>query len=78
LIKAAIAGMPLSAEIVAAMDADAAGREFAGMVRSAFDAVGREDLAFRDHVPEKFKDWNEQLCSMTLANRLGSAKAAIP
>jgi hypothetical protein len=71
LIKAAIASMPLNAEIVAAMDADAPGRDLAAMVRSAFDAVGREDLAFRDHVPGGFKDWNEQLCStQTLEGRL--------
>jgi hypothetical protein len=70
LIQAAIIRMPCNAQITAAMDNDADGRDHAGVVRSAFDAAGRADLSFRDHVPDGFKDWNEQLCG---GNRVGAS-----
>jgi hypothetical protein len=61
LIRAAIARMPSGTEIVAAMDADKAGRDLAECVRRAFELSGRGDLKFRIHEPEGAKDWNDLL-----------------
>jgi hypothetical protein len=61
LIRAAIARMPSGSEIVAAMDADEAGRDLAGVVRRAVELSGRYDLRFQIHEPSGFKDWNDQL-----------------
>jgi hypothetical protein len=61
LIRSAAARMPGGSEIVAAMDADEAGRELAEIVRRAVGLVGRVDLRFRIHEPEGFKDWNDAL-----------------
>lgn len=61
LIRAAAASMPAGSEIVAAMDADKAGRELAEVVRNAAALTGRVDLRFRIHEPEGFKDWNDVL-----------------
>ena len=61
LIRAAIAGMPSSAEVVAAMDADEPGRQLARTVRSCFVLAARDDLQFRDHSPSAYKDWNDVL-----------------
>jgi hypothetical protein len=61
LIRAAIARMPSDAEIVAAFDADQAGRDLAEIVRRAVELSGRSDLRFRVHEPVGFKDWNDQL-----------------
>jgi hypothetical protein len=60
LIEAQIKRMPEGSEIVAAMDADDAGRELAKVVRRAFEASGRNDARFRIHMPSG-KDWNDQL-----------------
>jgi len=63
LIRALAARMPASSEIVAAMDADAAGRDLVQVVRRAVELTGRHDLRLRDHEPSGFKDWNDQLRS---------------
>ena len=60
-IRSAIARMPSGSEIVAAMDADAAGRDLAEIVRRAVELSGRGDVGFRIHEPVGFKDWNDQL-----------------
>ena len=61
LIRVAIARMPSGSEIVAAFDADEAGRGLAEVVRRAVELSGRGDLRFRIHEPLGFKDWNDQL-----------------
>lgn len=61
LIRAAVAGMLSNAEIVAAMDADQAGRNLAEIVRRAVELSGRGDLRFRIHEPDGMKDWNDLL-----------------
>jgi hypothetical protein len=61
LIRAAIARMPSDSEIVAAMDADHAGRELAEIVRRAVELSGRGDLRFLIQEPEGAKDWNDLL-----------------
>lgn len=61
LIRAAAARMPSGSAIVAAMDADKAGRELAEMVRKAVELSGRADLRFRIDEPQGFKDWNDVL-----------------
>ncbi|HTB11069.1 MAG TPA: DUF3991 and TOPRIM domain-containing protein [Bryobacteraceae bacterium] len=61
LMRAAAAGMPLNAKIIAATDADADGRRFVESIREAVGETGRHDLGFVAHQPEGFKDWNDQL-----------------
>ena len=61
LIRAAAAGMPRDATIVAAMDADATGGELADNIRQAVELTGRDDLVYVIHQPDGFKDWNDQL-----------------
>lgn len=62
LIRAAALKMPPGSEIVAAFNADADGREYAGKVRAIVESLGRLDLRFTLHEPSGFKDWNDQLC----------------
>jgi Protein of unknown function (DUF3991)/Toprim-like len=62
LIRAAALKMPPGAEIVAAFNADADGREYAGKVRAIVEGINRQDLRFTVHEPDGFKDWNDQLC----------------
>jgi hypothetical protein len=61
LMRAAAAGMPLNAKIVAATDADEPGGKLAGSVREAVGLTGRDDFTFVLHQPDGFKDWNDQL-----------------
>lgn len=61
LIRAAVARMPVAAEIVAAMDADADGGKLAELVRRAVELSGRMDLKFVVQEPVGYKDWNDQL-----------------
>jgi hypothetical protein len=61
LIRAAVARMPHSSEIVSAMDADANGHELAEIVRRAVELSGRLDLKFTVHEPAGHKDFNDQL-----------------
>jgi hypothetical protein len=49
------------AEVIAAMDADDAGRQLADAIERAFSTAGRADLTFRRQEPLGFKDWNDQL-----------------
>jgi hypothetical protein len=60
-MRAAIARMPSDSEIVAAMDADLAGRELVEIVRRAVELSGRHDLRFTVQEPLGAKDWNDQL-----------------
>ena len=61
LIRAAVARMPASSEIVAAMDADTDGRKLAEIVRRAVELSGRQDLKFTVQEPVGHKDWNDEL-----------------
>lgn len=61
LMQAQMKLMPEGAEIVAATDADDAGRQLAEVIRRACDGATRPDLAFRHLEPIGFKDWNDQL-----------------
>jgi len=63
LVRATIARLPERAEIVAAFDADEAGRQLADVIREAVVSVasrtGRSDLIFKAHLPAKEgEDWN--------------------
>lgn len=60
LIRAAVLRMPRGAEIVSAMDSDAAGAKLADLVRRAVKLSGRDDLRFIIEEPCE-KDWNDQL-----------------
>jgi hypothetical protein len=66
LLKVTIAKLPEGSEIVAAFDADGAGRRLVEMVRLAVAAVatemGRTDLIFHVHLPpQEGEDWNQVL-----------------
>lgn len=61
IIRSAIAHMPHGSEIVAAMDADEAGRRYAEAVRQAMELTERADLRFVMQEPEGAKDWNDLL-----------------
>jgi hypothetical protein len=66
LVQATIARLPKGAEVVAAFDADGAGRELVEVVRSAVAAVatenGRRDLIFHVQLPtQEGEDWNQIL-----------------
>lgn len=61
LIRSQINLLPRAAEVIAAMDADDAGRQLAGTIAKAFGDAGRADLLFRRMEPVGFKDWNDQL-----------------
>jgi len=61
LVRAAIVVMPASATVLAAMDADQAGRDMANIIREAVQSTGRSDLRFEVREPQGYKDWNELL-----------------
>ena len=61
LIRVAAARMSVGSEVISAMDADAAGRDLAEIVRRAVESTGRHDLRFVLQEPHGFKDWNDQL-----------------
>jgi hypothetical protein len=66
LVQAIIAGLPERSEIVAAFDADEAGRGLVDMLRLAVAGVaterGRTDLIFKAHLPaSEGVDWNHVL-----------------
>lgn len=61
LVRATVARMPASSEIVAAMDSDQGGADLTEVVRRAVELSGRHDLRFTVHQPEGHKDWNDQL-----------------
>jgi len=63
LLQATIARLPKDAEIVAAFDADPAGRKLANEVREAVASLAsrteRSDLIFKSHLPtQEGEDWN--------------------
>jgi hypothetical protein len=60
LIRAQTAVLPHGGEIIAAMDADVAGKQLADAIQRSLPA-DRPDLTFRRQEPEGFKDWNDQL-----------------
>jgi hypothetical protein len=55
--------MPHESEIVAAMDADDAGKRLAEWMERIFRACGRADLRFHRDQPATGKDWNDMLRS---------------
>lgn len=66
LVQATIVKLPEGAEVVAAFDADEAGRwlvtVIGGAVANVRNAGGRGDLGFRTHLPAKEgEDWNQVL-----------------
>jgi len=61
IVRMALIAMPENAEIVAAMDANQAGRDLADLIESAYKRCGRTDLAFRRHEPVGAEDWNDLL-----------------
>jgi hypothetical protein len=61
LIRATVARMPVSSEIIAAMDADTEGRKLSDVVKRAVELSGRVDLRFRHDEPERTKDFNDEL-----------------
>jgi hypothetical protein len=65
LVRATIAVMPRSGTILAAMDADAAGRQMANVIGEAVAAAGRPDLRFVIKEPPGCKDWNDLLRART-------------
>ena len=63
LIRVAAARMPVGSKIVAAMNADAAGRDLGAAVKQAVERSGRRDLFFESQEPSGAKDWNDVLRS---------------
>ena len=66
LLQATIAKLPEGAEVVAAFDADPAGRRLAGGIRQVVANVAirteRSDLIFKSHLPrQEREDWNSVL-----------------
>src|SRR5438552_13954561 len=71
LVQATIAKLPARAEIVAAFDADDAGRQMVKVIREAAASVarrtGRSDLIFKAHLPtQEGEDWNMVLQNVGL------------
>jgi len=71
LLQATIANLPAGAEIVAAFDADEAGRHLVEVIREAVasvaDRTGRSDLVLKPHLPtQKGEDWNQVLQNVVL------------
>jgi hypothetical protein len=78
LLQATIAKLPEAAEIVAAFDADPAGRRLVGEIRQVVANVAskteRRDLIFKSHLPTKEgEDWN-----VVLQNRHRSQSTRLP
>jgi hypothetical protein len=81
LVQATIAGLPEGSAVVAAFDADEAGRTLVDVVRAAVASMaaktGRTDLIFKVHLPaQEGDDWNRVLQTHSspspLADRTGS------
>jgi hypothetical protein len=78
LVQATIAKLPAGAEIVAAFDADDAGRKLVEMIRETVAGValrtGRSDLIFETRLPaDEGEDWNQVLQNAGL-DQTGLAK----
>ena len=70
LLEAMIAKLPENSEIVAAFDADGAGRTLVEVARAAVRRVAnqkeRMNLIFQSHLPEQEgEDWNQVLQNLT-------------
>jgi hypothetical protein len=78
LIRAAAARMTAGSEIVAAMDADKAGRELAEVVRKTVELSGRADLKLQIDEPQGFKDFNDALRARRRPSHLASWSEARP
>jgi hypothetical protein len=81
LLQATIAKLPERAEIVAAFDADPAGRSLAGEIRQVVANVAssteRSDLIFQSHLPmQEGEDWNIVLQKWHRADQEGSCQTA--
>jgi hypothetical protein len=75
LIQATIARLPAGAEIVAAFDADDAGRQLVEVIREALASVagkrGRSDLIVKSQLPvQEGEDWNQVLQNAVLIFKL--------
>ena len=75
LVQATIAKLPAGAEIVAAFDADDAGRKLVDVIRQAVASVasriGRSDLILKSQLPAKEgEDWNQVLQNAVLIFKL--------
>jgi hypothetical protein len=73
LVQATIARLPEGAEIVAAFDADEAGRKLVDVIRQAVASVAgrteRTDSIFKAHLPmREGDDWNQVLQRQTCQN----------
>ena len=82
LLKEMVAKLPANSEVVAAFDADAAGRKLVEDARAAVRAVAHRkegmDLIFRAHLPEREgDDWNQVLQDFTCQkwNRRGKTNS---
>ena len=78
LVQATIAKLPAGAEIVAAFDADDAGRQMVEVIREAVASVagrgGRSGLIFNAQLPAKEgEDWNQVLQNVVLKFKTGLA-----
>jgi Toprim-like/Protein of unknown function (DUF3991) len=72
LVEATVVKLPAGAEIVAAFDADDAGRKLVDVIRQAVASiarrVGRSDVAFKAQLPAKEgEDWNQVLQNAGIA-----------
>jgi hypothetical protein len=61
IIRKVLVAVPAGSEIVAAMDANQAGRELADLIEAVYGRCGRGDLTFRRHEPVGAEDWNDLL-----------------
>jgi hypothetical protein len=66
IIRAVLCALPEGSEIVAAMDADDAGRQLADQMERIVHDCGRPDLTFRREEPVGVKDWNDMLRAISL------------
>jgi len=78
LVQATVAKLPAGAEIVAAFDADDAGRKLVAMIREIVAGIalrtGRSDLIFEARLPaDEGEDWNQVLQNAGL-DQTGLAK----
>ena len=60
-IRRAFVTLPEGCEVVAAMDADDAGRSLADLMENVFTRCERRDLTFRREEPIGGNDWNDVL-----------------
>lgn len=75
LLEAMVAKLPANSQVVAAFDADRAGRMLVEVARAAVQVVAhrkeRMDLIFRAHLPEReSEDWNQVLQNSLARNEL--------